>query len=109
MAEVMTKEEQRRIGAESGLHPWQVCCFCRLAHAEVADSGINWCPNAACTGTGASWFRYKLDSYFADAVSYRYTIDVDEYVEKLRAWLEGELDPAVRAAAEKSLPEWEQR
>jgi len=73
---------------------------------DVPETPIGFGP---CMHVYGRWgFRHKLDSYLPDGET-RYTIDVDEYVEKLRGWLLEKMDPEIRAAAERSLPRWNSR
>lgn len=56
----------------------ETCNFCGLEHNMVEDSGISHCPNRACTGSGAAWFRKSLKSYKENPLDKTHTIDPDE-------------------------------
>ena len=57
------------------------CFSCELDHPKVEASGIWYCPNALCMGTGGAWFRAKLDSY-RETENYTHTVDECEWLTK---------------------------
>jgi len=53
------------------------CFCCGIQHKSVEACGIYYCPNPACQGSGATWFRYNLKSY-KDIENNKHTIDKNE-------------------------------
>ena len=58
------------------------CFSCNLPSPKLEAKGIWYCPNALCSGTGAGWFRYKLDSFVDSPTSHTHSIDENEWYEK---------------------------
>lgn len=55
----------------------ETCNFCGLTHRSVEMNGISHCPNRACTGSGAAWFRRTLKSY-KEKSDGTHTVDPEE-------------------------------
>lgn len=83
------------------------CHFCKLSHRAVEAGGIFHCPNPLCTGSGAAWFRSRLESYREDG-SYKHTIDSNEALRAVKILLP-DLPHEVRRATEKSMASWKER
>jgi hypothetical protein len=72
------------------------CFACNLPSKKLEASGIWYCPNALCKGTGGVWFRYKLDSYIEDSEGH--TIDENEWYEKGKVYEEARRERKERRA-----------
>jgi hypothetical protein len=53
------------------------CRYCKVFHPKVEAGGMWYCPNPACRGCGAAWFKRTLDSY-EDQPYNEYSFDEDE-------------------------------
>lgn len=82
----------------------QICRGCGLADDRVEAGGVWYCPNEVCTATGAQTHRMKLPS-FRNGIDH-HIVDAWEVIAHGEALLVGELDPAMRAAVERSLAGW---
>lgn len=69
------------------------CGSCGLTHSQVEAGGIWYCPNPACTMTGAAWFRTKLPST-RDEGSHHY-VDEGEWIEAVADWIANTKDDRV--------------
>lgn len=87
-----------------------ICYYCQLHDPRVEAGGLWHCPNPACPGPGAQYWRSQnLESYRDLGGNDGYTVDAGEMIAKARTILDsGCCEPAIATAIRRVMPRWEE-
>jgi hypothetical protein len=92
---------------EAPLPKHYTCHYCDLTHKRVEAGGMWFCPNPACVGPGAAYWRSQHLKSYRDKGD-QYTVDPKEmYHRGLEEALKlDETEPAIAAAIRRSSHYW---
>jgi len=87
------------------------CYYCGLTHRKVEAGGVYHCPNALCTGCGATWFRMRMKSYVEldGGPCGKHAVDPQEMLVRGLAYAYEIDDPVIAEKIRESAEKWKEQ